>query len=62
MADARFLNNLKFYPKDEINAEMVDLLQPYFGFRYTLLIIIIIFINSQTSKQIKQVNFQPIYI
>lgn len=33
MADARFLNNLKFYPKDEINAEMVDLLQPYFRFR-----------------------------
>nr|XP_026487863.1 dynein heavy chain 8, axonemal-like [Vanessa tameamea] len=36
MADARFLNNLKFYPKDEINAEMVDLLQPYFSFsQYT---------------------------
>ncbi|KAJ8735705.1 hypothetical protein PYW07_007325 [Mythimna separata] len=32
MADARFLNNLKHYPKDEINAEMVDLLQPYFKF------------------------------
>ncbi|KAI5635618.1 dynein heavy chain and region d6 of dynein motor domain-containing protein [Phthorimaea operculella] len=32
MADARFLNNLKFYPKDEINAEMVDLLQPYYQF------------------------------
>ncbi|XP_045484350.1 dynein axonemal heavy chain 8 [Pieris rapae] len=36
MADSRFLNNLKFYPKDEINAEMVDLLQPYFNFpQYT---------------------------
>ncbi|RVE46462.1 hypothetical protein evm_008872 [Chilo suppressalis] len=36
MADTRFLNNLKFYPKDEINAEMVDLLQPYFNFpQYT---------------------------
>ncbi|XP_034837309.1 dynein axonemal heavy chain 8 [Maniola hyperantus] len=36
MADARFLNNLKFYPKDEINAEMVDLLQPYFRYsQYT---------------------------
>ncbi|XP_052742928.1 dynein axonemal heavy chain 8 [Bicyclus anynana] len=36
MADSRFLNNLKFYPKDEINAEMVDLLQPYFRFsQYT---------------------------
>ncbi|KAJ0182474.1 hypothetical protein K1T71_001843 [Dendrolimus kikuchii] len=32
MADTRFLNNLKFYPKDEINAEMIDLLQPYFNF------------------------------
>ncbi|PZC81902.1 hypothetical protein B5X24_HaOG211688 [Helicoverpa armigera] len=32
MADARFLSNLKNYPKDEINAEMVDLLQPYFSF------------------------------
>ncbi|KAJ8736205.1 hypothetical protein PYW08_006861 [Mythimna loreyi] len=32
MADARFLSNLKNYPKDEINAEMVDLLQPYFQF------------------------------
>uniref|UniRef100_A0A1E1WJY1 Dynein heavy chain ATP-binding dynein motor region domain-containing protein n=1 Tax=Pectinophora gossypiella TaxID=13191 RepID=A0A1E1WJY1_PECGO len=36
MADSKFLNNLKFYPKDEINAEMVDLLQPYFNFsQYT---------------------------
>ncbi|CAG4978478.1 unnamed protein product [Parnassius apollo] len=36
MADARFLNNLKNYPKDEINAEMVDLLQPYFNYsQYT---------------------------
>ncbi|XP_026320150.1 dynein heavy chain 8, axonemal [Hyposmocoma kahamanoa] len=36
MADARFLSNLKNYPKDEINAEMVDLLQPYFNFpQYT---------------------------
>lgn len=32
MADARFLSNLKNYPKDEINAEMVDLLQPYFRY------------------------------
>ncbi|XP_028156116.1 dynein heavy chain 8, axonemal [Ostrinia furnacalis] len=36
MADSRFLNNLKFYPKDEINAEMLDLLAPYFNFpQYT---------------------------
>ncbi|KAI8438606.1 hypothetical protein MSG28_011048 [Choristoneura fumiferana] len=36
MADSRFLNNLKFYPKDEINAEMIDLLRPYFSFpQYT---------------------------
>ncbi|KAJ8736206.1 hypothetical protein PYW08_006862 [Mythimna loreyi] len=36
MADVRLLNNLKNYPKDEINAEMVDLLQPYFNFsQYT---------------------------
>ncbi|CAH1639834.1 unnamed protein product [Spodoptera littoralis] len=36
MADARFLSNLKNYPKDEINAEMVDLLQPYFSYpQYT---------------------------
>ncbi|KAH9641784.1 hypothetical protein HF086_003910 [Spodoptera exigua] len=36
MADARFLSNLKNYPKDEINAEMVDLLQPYFQYpQYT---------------------------
>ncbi|VVC98542.1 unnamed protein product [Leptidea sinapis] len=36
MADTRFLNNLKFYPKDEINAEMLDLLTPYFSFpQYT---------------------------
>ncbi|XP_041975311.1 dynein axonemal heavy chain 8 [Aricia agestis] len=33
MADTKFLNNLKFYPRDEINAEMVDLLQPYFRYR-----------------------------
>lgn len=32
MADARFLSNLKNYPKDEINAEMIDLLTPYFRF------------------------------
>ncbi|GBP33369.1 Dynein heavy chain 8, axonemal [Eumeta japonica] len=32
MADTRFLLNLKNYPKDEINAEMVDLLQPYFRY------------------------------
>ncbi|XP_075973556.1 dynein heavy chain 8, axonemal kl-3 [Anticarsia gemmatalis] len=36
MADSRFLSNLKNYPKDEINAEMVDLLKPYFSFpQYT---------------------------
>ncbi|XP_047042441.1 dynein axonemal heavy chain 8-like [Helicoverpa zea] len=34
MADVRLLSNLKNYPKDEINAEMVDLLIPYF--RYSL--------------------------
>ncbi|KAJ2947929.1 hypothetical protein O0L34_g9722 [Tuta absoluta] len=36
MTDTRFLNNLRFYPRDEINAEMVDLLQPYFNYpQYT---------------------------
>ncbi|KOB76399.1 Uncharacterized protein OBRU01_03863 [Operophtera brumata] len=36
MADSKFLFNLKFFPKDEINAEMVDLLQPYFNYpQYT---------------------------
>ncbi|CAB3221710.1 unnamed protein product [Arctia plantaginis] len=36
MADARFLSNLKNFPKDEINAEMIDLLMPYFRFpQYT---------------------------
>lgn len=30
MADTRFLNNLQNYPKDTINAEMIDLLLPYF--------------------------------
>lgn len=36
MADTRFLWNLKNYPKDTINAEIVDLLVPYFNYpQYT---------------------------
>lgn len=36
MADTRFLFNLQNYPKDTINAEMIDLLVPYFGYpQYT---------------------------
>lgn len=36
MADTRFLFNLQNYPKDTINAEIVDLLVPYFSYpQYT---------------------------
>lgn len=36
MADSKFLSNLQQYPKDTINAEMLDLLVPYFDFpQYT---------------------------
>ncbi|KAJ8938536.1 hypothetical protein NQ318_016906 [Aromia moschata] len=32
MAESAFLRNLQEYPKDTINAEIVDLLVPYFGY------------------------------
>ncbi|KAB0796033.1 hypothetical protein PPYR_10094 [Photinus pyralis] len=32
MADSKFLFNLQNYPKDTINAEIIDLLAPYFDF------------------------------
>lgn len=36
MADTKFLYNLQNYPKDTINAEIVDLITPYFQFpQYT---------------------------
>lgn len=36
MADTQFLKKLQDYPKDTINAEIVDLLVPYFSFpQYT---------------------------
>lgn len=49
MADARFLNNLKFYPKDEINAEMVDLLVPYFNFPYVYFILFDLYIKEMQN-------------
>lgn len=37
MADTKFLNKLQEYPKDTINAEVIDLLVPYFEYpQYTL--------------------------
>lgn len=32
MSDTKFLFNLQNYPKDTINAEIVDLLVPYFSY------------------------------
>lgn len=32
MADTQFLRKLQEYPKDTINAEIIDLLVPYFNF------------------------------
>lgn len=32
MADTRFLHNLQYFPKDNINGEMVDLMQPYLNY------------------------------
>ncbi|XP_014480405.1 PREDICTED: dynein heavy chain 8, axonemal [Dinoponera quadriceps] len=32
MADTRFLHNLQYFPKDNINAETVDLMLPYLNF------------------------------
>lgn len=33
MSDTRFLAKIVAYPKDTINAEMIDLLVPYFSYR-----------------------------
>lgn len=38
MSDTKFLSNLQNFPKDQINGEMIDLMQPYFNFpEYTFL-------------------------
>lgn len=40
MSDTSFLKKIVEYPTDIINAEMVDLLVPYFNYKYVSLIII----------------------
>lgn len=32
MADTKFLSNLQNFPKDRINAEIIDLMKPYLEF------------------------------
>lgn len=36
MSDTSFLKKIVDYPTDIINAEMVDLLVPYFNYKYVL--------------------------
>lgn len=39
MSDTSFLKKIVEYPTDIINAEMVDLMVPYFNYRYYLIFI-----------------------